>query len=646
MTIKGNPVCKLDDQKLCEVQEKYNALYNRSLHCIYIHDLNGNFIDANDAALSLLCYNREEISYLNFSSLLSQEQIPKAMKALGEIKRTGFQQEFLEFTLKRKDGKHVSVETDSSLICQSGTPYAILGVARDITIRKQAEKALKDSEEKYRLLVENANDAIFILQDGQVKFPNRKGKEIGQYLGIKLDEVPFVDYIHPDDRDMVIDRHVRRLQGEKLPNNYVIRLVGIDNQELWAELSVVVINWEGKPATLNFLRDITSQKKIESQLQQAQKMQAIGTLAGGVAHDFNNLLMCIQGNASMMLGDLDSSMPHYEKLENIMLSVKSAAELTKQLLGFARDGKYKVELTNLNDIIITSLEMFARTRKEIKTDCKLQNNIWMTEVDHSQIQQVLLNLFVNAWQAMTNGGNLYIETQNIKLEDEAMAFEKKPGRFVKISVTDNGIGMDEKVQQRIFEPFFTTKKFGQGTGMGLASAYSIVKNHGGIIDVSTQLNIGTTFNIYLPASENKMEKEIFEQQATKPLDEILYQGKAALVVDDEKQVLSTIEIMLKNRGFQLYSAFSGSSAIKLYKKNKKEIDIVVLDMIMPEMDGARTYLLLKEINPDIKVLFSSGYSMEAQIQELFNYGGVDFIQKPFSSNELLNKINELINFRN
>ena len=329
-----------------------------------------------------------------------------------------------------------------------------------------------------------------------------------------------------------------------------------------------------------------------------------------------------------------------------MLSVKSAAELTKQLLGFARDGKYKVELTNLNDIIITSLEMFARTRKEIKTDCKLQNNIWMTEVDHSQIQQVLLNLFVNAWQAMTNGGNLYIETQNIKLEDEAMAFEIKPGRFVKISVTDNGIGMDEKVQQRIFEPFFTTKKFGQGTGMGLASAYSFVKNHGGIIDVSTQLNIGTTFNIYLPASENKMEKEIFEQQATKPLDEILYQGKAALVVDDEKQVLSTIEIMLKNIGFHLYSALSGSSAIKLYKKNKKEIDIVILDMIMPEMDGARTYLLLKEINPDIKVLFSSGYSMEAQIQELFNYGGVDFIQKPFSSNELLNKINELINFRN
>ena len=262
---------------------------------------------------------------------------------------------------------------------------------------------MKESEEKYRLLVENANDAIFIFQDNLVKFPNKKGKEMGKDLSLELDKIPFTNYIHPDDRNTVIDRHIKRIKGEKVPNTYSFRIVGKGKQEIWAELNSVSINWEGKPATLNFLRDVTSQKNLETQFYQAQKMKAIGILAGGVAHDFNNLLMCIQGNAFVMLKDISETHPHYELISNITQSVERAAEFVKQLLGFSRKGKYKLTPTNLNNLIADSSNMFARTRKEIRVHRKLQEEIWTVSVDSAQIEQSLLNLYINAAEAMPNG---------------------------------------------------------------------------------------------------------------------------------------------------------------------------------------------------------------------------------------------------
>ena len=633
-------------ESLRDASDKFKSLFDRNLHCIYVHDLEGNFLDANNASLSLLGYKREEIPSINFGTLIGEDQLPKAMKALEEIKQNGFLKNFVEFKLRCSTGNTVWVETDSSLLYRDGEPIAILGVARDITDRKQAMAALKESEEKYRLLVENANDAIFIVQDDQIKFPNKKAKEIGTYLGLELDKVPFANYIHPDDRDTVIDRHIRRLEGETLPNTYSFRIVGQNTLEIWAELNSVSINWEGRPASLNFLRDVTSQKKLENQFFQAQKMKAIGTLAGGVAHDFNNLLMCIQGNASVMLMKVSKSHPHYELLNNILQSVESAAELTKHLLGFSRKGKYQLTPTNLNDLIVNSTNMFARSRKELRIDYKLPEEVWPVEVDAAQIEQSLLNLYINAAEAMPNGGNLYIEAENILIEDDTIEkSDIKPGRYVKLSVADEGVGIAEKDLCRIFDPFFTTKPFGSGNGLGLASVYGIVNNHGGRISVDSNVNEGTTFIIYLPASDKPVSQEKLEikveTEKSRPKD-LIQKDLTILIVDDEEKILTVIAEMLKAIGYKVFIANSGKIAIEIYTKNKGIIDLVILDMIMPDMDGGETFHRLKNINQDVKVLLSSGYSLQGQAQDILKLGGVGFIQKPFSEKKLLKEIDQVL----
>lgn len=247
-----------------------------------------------------------------------------------------------------------------------------------------------------------------------------------------------------------------------------------------------------------------AQKELEAELIQAQKMEAIGTLAGGIAHDFNNLLMGIQGYTSLMLLGLDADHPFYKKLKSIEEQVQSGADLTRQLLGFARGGRYEVRSTDLNEILQKTSLMFGRTKKEIRIQRNLKQDIWLIDADHGQIEQVLLNLYVNAWQAMPGGGELYLSTENVVIDETfVMPFQVKPGRYVKISVTDTGVGMDEKTRQRVFEPFFTTKEMGRGTGLGLATVYGIIKGHGGIINVYSEKGFGTTFNIYLPAAEEQ-----------------------------------------------------------------------------------------------------------------------------------------------
>jgi len=498
---------------------------------------------------------------------------------------------------------------------------------------------LKESEEKYRLLVENANDAIFIAQDEVVKFPNPKTEAMIGYPSEELARIPFIDLIHPEDRDMVLDRKKRRLKGEEPPGTYSFRIINRAGEELWVQLNTVLITWEGRPATLNLLRDITQQRRLEAQFQEAQRMESLGTLAGGIAHDLNNILMGIQGNASLMLLDTDSGHPHSDRLENIEQGVRSGAELTKELLGFAMGGKYEVRSTNLNELTRRSSDMFGRTKKEIAIHTEYQSDIWPVEVDQGQIEQVLLNLYVNAWQAMPGGGDLYIQTENVTLDkDYLRPFDLEPGRYIKISVTDTGVGMDKAAQPRIFEPFFTTKEMGRGTGLGLASVYGIIKNHGGIINVYSVKGKGTTFTIYLPASE----KEVEVVEEGKVPDKALKGTETVLLVDDEDMIIDVGEGFLKNLGYNVLLARSGKEAIEIYEKNKDKIDIVILDMIMPEMGGRETYDRMKEINPDIKVLLSSGYSINGQASEILERGCDGFIQKPFNMKELSQGVREIL----
>jgi two-component system cell cycle sensor histidine kinase/response regulator CckA len=486
-------------------------------------------------------------------------------------------------------------------------------------------------------LVENANDAIVIVQDGFVKFCNQSTEQLIGYSAAEMAAMPFTDYVHPEDRDELLERYKRRLNGDGTSAHHSFRVINKSGAELWGQVNSVPITWAGKPAVLSFVRDVTMQKKLETRLQQAQKMEAIGTLAGGIAHDFNNLLMAIQGNAYLVLTDLDDHHPSHERLRNIEQYIQKGAELTRQLLGFARSGKYDVKATDLNKLVEQTAQMFGRAKKEITLQTKFQQDIWTVAVDRSQIEQVLLNHYVNAWQAMPEGGDLYLQTENVILdENEAKSFDVAPGKYVKVSIADTGVGMDEATQQRVFDPFFTTKETGRSTGLGLASAYGIINNHGGMITVNSRKGKGATFCIYLPASEEKIVEE------KKLPEEALAGTETVLLVDDEQMIIEVGQAILKTLGYQVLPARSGKEAIEIYQENQDKIGLVILDMIMPGTSGGETYDRLKAIDPKVKVLLSSGYSIDSEATDILKRGCDGFIQKPFTIKQFSQKIREIL----
>jgi signal transduction histidine kinase len=378
-------------------------------------------------------------------------------------------------------------------------------------------------------------------------------------------------------------------------------------------------------------------KKLELTLQQAHKMKAIGTLAGGIAHDFNNLLMGIQGRVSLMELGTDPAHPHLEHLQSIEKIVSRGADLTKQLLGFARGGKYEVMATDLNELIKTSTDLFGHTRKEIFVRREFAPDLWTVEVDRSQIEQVLLNIFLNAWQAMPEGGELYLRTANVVIDEGYVKpFTVEPGRYVKVSITDTGVGMEEEVRRRCFEPFFTTRGTGEGTGLGLASAYGITKNHKGIINVYSEVGEGTTVNLYFPASAKEVEASKVDQGR-------MVKGHGTiLLVDDEEMIIEVGAGILKALGYELLLARCGREAVEVYARNREKVRLVILDMIMPVDGGEDTYERLREIEPEVKVLLSSGYSLNGRASRIMDRGCSGFIQKPYTLNELSQKIKEIL----
>ena len=393
----------------------------------------------------------------------------------------------------------------------------------------------------------------------------------------------------------------------------------------------------GSDTSIIILSDVTEQKKLEEKLQQAKKMEAIGTLAGGVAHDFNNLLMGIQGNISLMLLETEEGASNFEEIKSIERCVDSAAKLTKQLLGFARGGKYVIKATSLNDLVEKLTSMFQRTHKNITFQETYQPGLWSVEVDQGQIEQVMLNLYLNACQAIPGKGTLSIKTENVFLDkNTAESFDLASGKFVKISVIDTGVGMEKQVLQRIFEPFFTTKEMGKGSGMGLASAFGIIKNHGGIIDCQSKKGKGSIFSVYLPASYFTAVQDNEENIV------LLKGSETILLVDDESIILQVGRRLLKELGYRVFIANNGKSAMKILSACKDDIDLVILDLVMPEMNGREVYTRMKQIKPDLHVLLASGYSIDWQARELIEEGCHGFIQKPFKFNELSGQIRDVL----
>ncbi len=385
------------------------------------------------------------------------------------------------------------------------------------------------------------------------------------------------------------------------------------------------------------LRDETDERKeLETKLRHAQKMEAIGTLAGGIAHDFNNLLMGIQGNISLIDLETNDDDPVNDNIQSIEQLVESGGKLTRQLLGFARGGKYVVKALNINDLVNKSAQMFARTRKTINMETRLHERLWTVEADKGQIEQVLINLYLNAWQAMDENGSIHLETANVKIDKQFVRpYIIRFGNYVKITVKDSGRGIEKSIRHRIFEPFFTTRQMGRGSGLGLASVFGIVKNHGGFVDFSSEPEKGSVFDVYLPASHKKPPMPKIKEKA------VLKGPETILLVDDESYILNVCGPMLEQMGYRVLIARNGKEALSIYDKNPDRIDLVILDLVMPDIGGGEVFDHIRSVNPDKRVLIASGCGV-GDAAAIMERGCDGFIQKPFNMEQLSHSIRKIL----
>ncbi len=608
---------------LRESEERYRTLVEMSPDAIFVY-IEGKIIYINRQGVKIFgATSSEELIGKPILDFIHPDYHEIVRERIGLIHKERKPLNSIEEKFIQVDGKVIDVEATGTYVTYNDKP-ATLSIIRNVTERKQMEKALQESEKKYRTLFEDSRDAIYInTREGVFIDVNKSMLDLFGYtreemIGMSNRKI----YVNPDDRQEIL----KELDQKGSIRDHEVKFKKKDGTEMECLLTATVRRGDDKSILgyQGIIRDVSEKRRLEAQLQQAQRLESMGTLAGGVAHDFNNLLMGIQGYASLMMLDFDSGHLHYEKLKNIEKLVQSGSKLTSQLVGYARKGRYEVKPINLNRLVEETSDTFGLTRKEITIHKDLFEELFPIEADQGQIEQVLLDLYVNAMDAMPGGGDLILKTVNVTDKDmSGKHYKPKPGNYALLTVSDTGTGMDNNTMENIFEPFFTTKEMGRGTGLGLASSYGIIKAHGGYIDADSAKGHGTTFRIYLPASKKEAKKE-------KALPgEVLKGTETILLVDDEEHILDVGVQILKFFGYKVLEAGGGKEALEIYEANKDQIAMVILDMIMPGMGGGETYDKLKEIDPDIKVLLSSGYSITGQAEERLERGCNGFIQKPF-----------------
>jgi len=629
-------------------EERYRLLANNVTDVIWTRDLNLNLTYISPSILSQQGYTVEEAK----NRTLAESWTPDSFKLVRKVfeeeleiernqKADSSRSRTIEVEVNCKDGSTKWTEAKMSFLRdQDGTSIiGIIGVTRDISERKQAEEALRNSEEKYKNLVENIKEVIYTLdENGVITYISPAIKTILDYDSSEIIGRSFSEFVYSEDLPYQKERFERVLSGPIGPNEY--RLLSKSGEIRWVQTSSMPILEENQAVGLQgVLSDITESKRLQFQLQQARKMESFGRLAGGIAHDFNNILGIIIGNTELAMDDVPRWSPVYLNLEEIIEASLRARDVVSQLLSFTRRTNIEKKPINIDQIIQESLKLL---RSSIPTSIEIRQNI-PKDIDTilanpTQINQILINLSTNAHHAMPKGGMLEIGLKNLELdEDNAAQYpDISPGRYVNLKVSDTGHGISAKVMDRIFDPYFTTKEMGKGTGMGLSVVHGIVKSHDGAISVKSEHGKGTTFSILFPVVEAQAAIE------TETDEELPTGNERILFVDDEKSILSAGRNRLERLGYKVEIRLDPVEALELFSANPDQFDLVITDMTMPKMTGDHLVQEILKIRPDMPIILSTGFNEKIDEEKAMQIGIRLYIEKPFNRRILAKAVREVL----
>jgi len=601
----------------------------------FVFDSKGRFLYVNKMAAEVLEYSSDELLQRSFFDIYPQSNKTALQKYLAAGQFAA--DDFFKIPLQSKTGRYIPAKTHLTKTTWCGRP-AVFALIKDMTTQKRQEVEITMLSHALRNVSESLS--VFDLQ-GNIIFVNDSFVDTYGYEKEELIGQSIERFHNHKERGISFKSIIKKtLQGEWQGELTAIRKN--EDRFIISLKTSLVRDDDGLPIVIiGVARDITERRQLEEQLRQSQKMEAIGQLAGGIAHDFNNLLTVIEGYTDMLLSSAEHDDSRLAFVQQIKKASDRATALTRQLLAFSRRQILQPKVLDLNELVPDVSALLKRLiGEDIELKIELAEDIAPIKADRSQIEQVLMNLAVNSRDAMPDGGTLIIKTSLTYLDDNFIRHrpETRKGHYVLLTITDTGMGMEDDVKTRIFEPFFTTKGKAKGTGLGLATVYGIIKQSGGYIGVESAPEQGTSFNIYLPLVTEKLEQNSVEDKQKN----VQKGSETILVVEDEFLVRELVCDTLRNNGFTVIEATNGREAIEIFNKNQSDIDLVLTDVIMPEMSGRKLIEILMEKYPDLKALYMSGYTDDAIIKHGVLEPGMSYIQKPFSPRALIEKLQEVL----